>query len=257
LPVEKKLLTDAYFSTQMRPFLKMVVTTTTQMESKLVMKTLNVRFWMVLIGLFILPTLVAAETVYVSEDFEITMRTGPGNDRKIISLVQSGKPLEILEKGDEWSMVRTPNGKEGWVLNRYITASQPCAMVLDRVRQDYDVLAAQYKDIKAKHEELIAQKKVIDTDLSQSQHDRDELSQAYASLKKESAEYLKLKKRHQEVTAELEAERTRTAKLDDENMQMKRSRIIQWVLTGGGIMLVGFFIGLFSSSRRKPRSALY
>ena len=40
-------------------------------------------------------------------------------------------------------------------------------------------------------------------------------------------------------------------------MQMKRSRIIQWVLTGGGIMLVGFFIGLFSSGRRKPRSGLY
>lgn len=221
------------------------------------MKTLKARFWMVLIGLIILPTLVAAETVYVSESFEIPLRTGPGTDRKIIALPQSGTILDLLEKGEEWSMVRMPNGKEGWVLSRYLTESQPCAMVLDRVRQDYDVLAAQYQDVKAKHEELIAQKKVIDTDLSQSQHDRDELSQAYTSLKKEAAEYLKLKKRHQEVAAELEAERTRTAKLDDENMQMKRNRIIQWVLTGGGIMLVGFFIGLFSSSRRKPRSALY
>jgi hypothetical protein len=43
------------------------------------------------------------------------------------------------------------------------------------------------------------------------------------------------------------------AKLDEENMQMKRNRIIQWVLTGGGIMLVGFFIGLFSSSRSKSQ----
>jgi SH3 domain protein len=84
----------------------------------------------------------------VSENFEITMRTGPGTDRKIISLVQSGKALEVLEKGEEWSMVRTLNGKEGWVLNRYLTASQPCAMVLDRVRQDYDVLAAKFEDLK-------------------------------------------------------------------------------------------------------------
>jgi hypothetical protein len=72
------------------------------------------------------------------------------HDRKIISLVQSGKALEILEKGEEWSMVRTLNGKEGWVLNRYLTPSQPCAMVLDRVRQDYDVLAAKYEDLKEK-----------------------------------------------------------------------------------------------------------
>ncbi|MBC2709611.1 MAG: TIGR04211 family SH3 domain-containing protein [Desulfosarcina sp.] len=221
------------------------------------MKNLKVWFWMVLIGLLIPPVASVAETVYVSENFEITMRTGPGIDRKIISLVQSGKALEVLEKGEEWSMVRTNKGKEGWVLNRYLTASQPCAMVLDRVRQDYDVLAAKYEDLKEKFGELESQKKVADADLSQNRHDRDELSTAYETLKKESSEFLKLKKRHQQVTADLEAETTRSAKLDEENMQMKRSHIIQWVLTGGGIMLVGFFIGLFSSSRRKSRSSLY
>lgn len=227
------------------------------MECEFVMKNLKVWFWMVLIGLLIPPVASVAETVYVSENFEITMRTGPGIDRKIISLVQSGKALEVLEKGEEWSMVRTNKGKEGWVLNRYLTASQPCAMVLDRVRQDYDVLAAKYEDLKEKFGELESQKKVADADLSQNRHDRDELSTAYETLKKESSEFLKLKKRHQQVTADLEAETTRSAKLDEENMQMKRSHIIQWVLTGGGIMLVGFFIGLFSSSRRKSRSSLY
>ena len=232
-------------------------TTITKTECELVMKNLKAWFWMALIGLLIHPAAGVAETVYVSENFEITMRTGPGTDRKIISLVQSGKALEILEKGEEWSMVRTHNGKEGWVLNRYLTPSQPCAMVLDRVRQDYDVLAAKFKDLKEKFDQLNSQKKVADADLSQTQQDRDELSTAFQNLKKESAEFLKLKKRHQQVTADLEAEKTLSAKLDDENMQMKRNRIIQWVLTGGGIMLVGFFIGLFSSSRRKSRSSLY
>jgi len=221
------------------------------------MKSLKVGFWMVLIGLLILPAASVAETVYVSENFEITMRTGPGTDRKIISLVESGKALEILEKGEEWSKVRTINGKEGWVLNRYLSANQPCAMVLDRVRQDYDVLAAKYNDLKDNFDELNAQKKSTDADLSQNQKDRDELSTAYETLKKEAADFLKLKQRHKQMTADLDAEKTLAAKLDEENMQLKRSRIIQWVLTGGGIMLVGFFIGLFSSSRRKSRSSLY
>ncbi len=221
------------------------------------MKSLKVGFWMLLVGLFILPAASVAETVYVSEDFEITMRTGPGSDRKIISLVQSGKALEILEKGDEWSKVRDPNGREGWVLNRYITPSQPCAMVLGRVRQDFDVLTAKYEDLKDNFDQLNSQKKATDADLSQNQKDRDELSTAYETLKKEAADFLKLKQRHKQVSTDLEAEKTLAAKLDEENMQLKRSRIIQWVLTGGGIMLVGFFIGLFSSSRRKSRSSLY
>ncbi|HSO18382.1 MAG TPA: TIGR04211 family SH3 domain-containing protein [Desulfosarcina sp.] len=221
------------------------------------MKNLNAGFWMVLAGLLVLPSWGVAQTVYVSEDFEITMRTGPGTDRKIISLVQSGKALEILEAGEEWSLVRAPGGKEGWVLNRYLTRNQPCAMVLDRVRQDYDVLAAKFKDVNEKYGELQAQKKVIDADLSQNSQDLDELRAAYENLKKGSADFLELKKRHERVSADLEAEKTRNAKLDDENMQLKRSRIIQWVLTGGGIMLLGFFLGLFSSNRRKPRSSLY
>jgi len=223
----------------------------------LVMKSLKVGFWMVLIGLLILPAASVAETVYVSEDFEITMRTGPGSDRKIISLVQSGKALDILEKGEEWSMVRTLNGREGYVLNRYLTADQPCAMVLERVKQDYDVLAAKFEGLKESFDALEADKKVTDADLSKNLKDRDQLRIAYENLKKESADFLKLKTRHQQMTADLEAEKTLSAKLEEENMQMKRSRIIQWVLTGGGIMLVGFFIGLFSSSRRKSRSSLY
>ncbi|BBO89241.1 hypothetical protein DSCOOX_24210 [Desulfosarcina ovata subsp. ovata] len=228
-----------------------------QMECTVVIKKNKARFWLVLMSLLILPAVCLAQTVYVTEEFEITMRTGPATDRKIISLIQSGKALQMVEKGDEWSMVREPGGKEGWVLNRYLTASQPCAMVLERVRQDYDVLVAMHDDLKQKYNTLASEKKVLDADLSQNRQERDELSQSYATLKKESSEFLKLKKRHQEVTQELEAEKTRSAKLDEENMQMKRNRIIQWVLTGGGIMLVGFFIGLFSSSRRKQRSSLY
>lgn len=221
------------------------------------MKNPKAWFWMVLLGLLVTAAVCIAETVYVTENFEITMRTGPGVDRKIISLVQSGNALEILEKGKDWSKVRMHNGKNGWVLNRYITANKPCAMVLDRVKQDHDAMRVKFEEMKTELDNLNARKKTIDSDLSQSRQERDDLSTAYESLKKESSEYLKLKKLHQKVAADLEAEKTRSAKLDEENMQMKRTRIIQWVLTGGGIMLIGFFIGIFSSSRRKSRSSLY
>jgi SH3 domain protein len=227
------------------------------MEHVLVMKILQAWFWMVLAGFLILPAQGLAETVYVTENFEITMRTGPGTDRKIISLVQSGKALEVLEKGEEWSRVRDHRDREGWVLSRYLTADRPSAMVLEQVRQDFDVMSAKYKDLKEQYNQLESQKKATDDDLSQNSQDLSELSAAYENLKKESADFLKLKKSHEKMAADLEAEKNRSAKLDEENMQMKRNRIIQWVWTGGGIMLLGFFLGLFSSSRRKPRSSLY
>lgn len=75
--------------------------------------------------MLILPVSGEAQTVYVSDEFEITLRTGPGNDHKIISMPKSGNAMEILQKGEEWSRVRLPDGKEGWVLSRYISPTRP------------------------------------------------------------------------------------------------------------------------------------
>ena len=46
---------------------------------------------LVLLSAILLTANAAAERRYVSEEFEITMRTGPGSDRKIISLIPSGQ----------------------------------------------------------------------------------------------------------------------------------------------------------------------
>lgn len=226
-------------------------------EPDVVMKNLKTWFWLVTIGALILPAPAAAQTVYVTESFEITLRAGPGVDRRIVQLIPSARELELLERGDEWSRVRTPGGSEGWVLNRYITTSQPCSMVLERVTQDNDLLTAQVADLKKSSAELEAQTTQLRADLAQSRRISEEVNQAYETLKSESADFLRIRSQNQQLTAELESERTRSAKLDEENMQMKRDHFVQWVLTGGGIMLVGFFIGLFSASRRKARSSLY
>ena len=199
----------------------------------------------------------AAETVYVSEQFEITLRTGPSTSHKILSLVQSGQALEMVEKGEEWSRVRTPDDKVGWALNRYLTTQTPCSLVLERVGRECDRLNARLEEQKEMLDELRSQKGETGTLLAGLRRERDELSRAYEQLKKESSQFLNLKERHQEVAAAYEAERARSAKLQQENREMKRSRTIHWVMTGGGIMLVGFFIGLFSARSRKPRSSLY
>lgn len=221
------------------------------------MKRASAWLCLALVTLVIPGAAAGAETVYVTEEFEITLRATPGADRKIVAMAKSGKPLEVIEKGDEWSLVRIPNGKEGWAQNRYLTAAAPSALVLERVRQDYDGLEKKYKDLKDRFDGLTAQKKAADADLSQSRRSHDELNAAYERLKREASEFLTLKQQHQDVSAQLEAERDRASQLDQENRDLRRDGVIQWVLAGGGIMLTGFFIGLFACMRRKPRSSLY
>ena len=63
-----------------------------------------------------------AETRYVSDQLEIPMRTGKSTQHRILRMLPSGTPLEVLEldKENGWTRVRTPDGKEGWVLTRLL-----------------------------------------------------------------------------------------------------------------------------------------
>ena len=80
---------------------------------------------------------VQAETVYVSDQLSITVRTGKGTHRKIIALIKSDQKVEALEKGEEWTLVRLQNGKKGWVLSRYLTNSIPKSIQLESLQLKY------------------------------------------------------------------------------------------------------------------------
>ena len=63
-----------------------------------------------------------AETRYVSDTLEITMRSGKGTNFGITRMLRSGTPVEVLEvdKKSGYTQVRTKSGKEGWVLSRFL-----------------------------------------------------------------------------------------------------------------------------------------
>ena len=55
----------------------------------------------IVFGLLLFAGVALAETRYISEQLEVTLRTGPGNDRKIIAMLKSGQSLELLEPGEK------------------------------------------------------------------------------------------------------------------------------------------------------------
>ncbi len=71
-----------------------------------------------------------AETRYVTDLLKLPLRTGPSTEYKILALVESGQQVEVVEPGESWSKVRLGNGKEGYVLNRYLVARPTSAVRL-------------------------------------------------------------------------------------------------------------------------------
>jgi SH3 domain protein len=61
-----------------------------------------------------------ATTKFVSDEFEIMLRTGQSTQHEIRRQIKSGTPLVVLKESDGYTKVRMPNGVEGWVLSRYL-----------------------------------------------------------------------------------------------------------------------------------------
>ena len=93
---------------------------------------------------------VQAKSMYVTDILKVTLRTGPSIENKIIEMVESGQRVEVVEPGQEWSLVRLSDGKEGWILNRYLIPNETNKLNLERLESEHSNLNTKFKTI---HEE--------------------------------------------------------------------------------------------------------
>lgn len=209
---------------------------------------------LVLLVWSIFLSIAMAETKYVSEDFEITLRTGPGTDRKIIALIPSGQPLEIVAPGEEWTEVTTPNGKQGWVLSRYLTSRVPTALKLERLKLNYDEMQEDYNALRQKAVTLEETNQRLSQNLGQTQSELGQLSKAHENLKAESSEFLKLKKQYESAVKELNEARAKAQSAESELNQLIGNEFNKGLLYGGGLLIFGFIVGyiLKRPKRRAP-----
>jgi SH3 domain protein len=200
-------------------------------------------------------TVAMANTLYVTEEFEITMRTGPGVERKIIALIRSGQRVEEISKSEEWTEIQLPSDKTGWVLTRYLSSKEPCALVKERLQTEYDQLVTEKNELETKNSDLEAENQRLEAQLASTQASLERVTGDFDSLKTESTDFLKLKSQFKKVTTELEETKSKADKFEDESARLLRNQNIKWFLAGAGVLLIGFIIG-FSSRRQKRRSSL-
>jgi len=67
-----------------------------------------------------------AQTRYVTDSFEIMMRTGPSVKNKIVKALNSGIAVQVMraDAGNGYSQVKTDKGEIGYVLTRYLSADK-------------------------------------------------------------------------------------------------------------------------------------
>lgn len=216
----------------------------------------------ILLLIFLFPVTGETETRYVIGLMKVTFRTGPGEDHRVLAMIKTGQAVEILttesdwtQTEKDWTQVRLPNGKEGWVLSRFLTDKEPFSVALDQAKQKNEKLALQLEALLKESEKQKNTNSALESEFTKNKNKFNELKKSYETLKKESSEFLKLKTDYKKTAAALAADIKKTRKIETELSRMRLQKNIKWFLSGAGVLVLGFLLGL-SAKRQHHRSSL-
>jgi len=106
-----------------------------------------------LAGGMIAAPLASAETGWVDDQVRLNLRTGPGNQYRILASIETGDSVEILSRGDGWVEV-SAEGKSGWVPDGYLQPDPPAVVKLARIESETAELRTRTKQLGEDTEKL-------------------------------------------------------------------------------------------------------
>ena len=203
-----------------------------------------------------IPSTALAKYLYVTPSAEIALRSGKGNEYRIIAVILNGSRVELLEEDEDWAMVLTSNNKKGWMPKRYLSSSPPLKYVVASLQAQRDQLKKQTTKISEQLDEASEAKNQYEQELKACILDRDQIRESYDSLKEDAADVLNFKKALSETAEELQEIKHKYNIAEQENEHLRDNSRIKWFLAGGGLLIVGWIIGLITTRGRKRRPSL-
>jgi SH3 domain protein len=196
---------------------------------------------------------------WVSDEFEIMLRSGPSTSNAIQLMVRSGMQLEVLERDAEsgYSRVRTPGGTEGWVLSRYLMNERSAREQLGTLTSNLTnansrgtTLGSQLAAIKGEYDSANRQ---IDT----LEREKAALEEELADIKRTAANVLSINDQNKSLMNQLATAQIRADTLEQENRQLASQTTRYWFMSGGLVLLVGVILGIWLPRIRWQRRSRY
>lgn len=213
--------------------------------------------WIILlgVGLLVFSGNIHAETMYVTDVLRLSLRSGQSIEHKIMAVIESGRQVDVLEYGPEWSLVRLPDEREGWVLSRYLTPYPTHNIRLADLEKKHKQLKAQASVMLEENAKFKQENRRLDAQLAAKRMELTKISSEFELLKADSAEFLNLKAKYEAAAAQLADKTKKLAQIEEQMSKLQLYHYIKWFLAGSGVLLVGFIIG-FSAKRQRRRPSL-
>ncbi len=198
-----------------------------------------------------------AQTWYIKPSAEIPLRRGQGTDYRILAIVADGTAVNITEEDESWAKVTTAEGKEGWILKRYLTKDKPLQIVVETLQQENASLSAKLALLQAKNSELKEFNTALQNTLDNNNKELESTTGKYQKLMEDTADVIAIKKNLDQSKQTITKLQQDLGSVAAENKRLTASQNIRWFLAGGGTLIFGCIVGMIFSKSKKRKSSLY
>jgi len=187
-----------------------------------------------------------AETRYVSDNLEITMRSGKGTSYGIIRMLRSGTPVEVLEEDKDagYTQVRVKGGKEGWVLSRFLMKGRAARDRLATAEKSLAELELENRKMETSMAALTGEKAALVKQLESLEGQTRNVSQELSEIKRTASSALAIDSENKELKGRVVSLERQLQILQQENEGLRDRTARDWFLVGAGVVLLGIIVGL-------------
>jgi len=209
-----------------------------------------------LLGPLLLATTLSARTMYATDTFEIVVRSAKQiTARNIVKVLSSGAPIEVRDMDDTWAAVRLEDGRTGYVETKYLIDREPYKITAERLqlevgqqRERLATLTQQLTTLRDEYQHLQKASGLSEVQLQ-------DIGQKYEQLRQESTttQYLETKEKYADLQRTHAEAQQQLVALNAAYTALKSSTKLIWFLSGAGVILTGWVLGLTSARWRGRR----
>ncbi len=214
--------------------------------------------WLIVVwasSLLLSQGVAVAATRYVSDDFKITVRRGESSEHKVIKMLASGTPVEVLSTNEDtgYSQIRTQDGVTGYVLSRYLmetpAARERLAAVEQRLaelQQEPDKLGGQLAALQQRHAAL-------QSEFEQTRQTNEHLELELAQIRRTAADAVSISEERDQLLKQVNTLNRQLEDVKLENQGLRDHSDKKWFISGAGVLAAGIALGLIIPRLRSRR----
>ena len=208
----------------------------------------DIKLLMAAVVLFVVPNLASPQSndSWVSDQFEVMLRSGKSTQQRIIKLLPSGTKVTVLEQDDEsgYTRVRTSNGTEGWMLTRYLVSSPTARLQLSELQTRLFSGDEMRRQLQARVLELEQEREALQTQLGRTETSSLGLQQQLDEIRELSSNAIRLDGQNKRLKQQLIDNERQIDDLESENLEISTRSDREWFIVGAAAVTVGLLLGL-------------